>query len=68
MKINKVRVLRSELNALVELINRFPGISEFYILESKNNNLEIVFDLEIDYSIVGEFKTELVVEKNNLES
>lgn len=63
MKSNKIAMLRSELEALAELINRFPHIERFDIIESSRDNLAIEFDIEIDHSIVGKFRTDLIVEK-----
>lgn len=55
-------MLRSELTALAELINKFPDVERFNIIESNNENLAVEFDIEIDYSIIGQFKTDLIVE------
>lgn len=62
MKSYKIRILRSELTALAELINKFPDVERFNIIESNNENLAVEFDIEIDYSIIGQFKTDLIVE------
>lgn len=63
MKTNKIAMLRSELDALAKLINKFPDIDRFDIIESSRDNLAIEFDIEIDHSIVGKFRTDLIVEK-----
>jgi hypothetical protein len=62
MKSNKVHMLRTELEALAELVNKFPHVDRFNIIESSKDNLAIEFDIEIDYSVVGQFTTDLIVE------
>jgi len=62
MKSNKITMLRTELEALAELINKFPHVDRFNIIESSKDNLAIEFNIELDYSIVGKFSTDLIVE------
>lgn len=63
MKSNKVHMLRTELEALAELVNKFPHVDRFNIIESNHDNLAIEFDIEIDYCVVGKFKTNLIAKE-----